>query len=355
MEPGPHEPARLALEEYTPIGALVTEQHQVGRSRFPAIDAHNHLGRWIAPEFPPLDATLAVMDACNIETVVNLDGMWGDELEANLERYDRALPGRFVTFAQVDWSLSAGPQFGARLAAQLRDSVRRGARGLKVWKDLGLRRRDGQGRLIAIDDERLLPLWEAAGEEGVPVLIHVADPVAFFQPLDARNERWEELQAHPDWQFHDPDFPPFEALMEQFEALIARHRATTFIGAHVGCYAENLAWVSRMLETYPNFNVDIGQRISELGRQPYSARRLFERYSDRILFGTDCFPLDQAWYAPYFRFLETADEYFAYGAGPIPGQGRWAIYGLDLPDPILRQVYRDNARRLLQIEPHDRS
>src|SRR5579875_2627559 len=259
----------LRLVDFVPRSRLVVARHEVNRARFPAIDAHNHLGRrngsWIVPDVADL---CAVLDACNITSIVNLDGMWGDELEANLDRYDRAYPGRFYTFAQADWELVKGPDFGARLARQLEDSARRGARGLKVWKTLGLRYRDAHDRLLPIDDERLVDLWEAAAALDLPVLIHIADPVAFFQPLDRFNERWEELHRHPDWHFYGPEFPSFEALMEQFERLIARHPRTTFIGAHVGCYAENLGWITRMFETYPNFNADIGQRISELGRQP---------------------------------------------------------------------------------------
>ncbi len=211
------------LSEYAPRPMLVVDHHEVTRARHRAIDAHNHLGRWLTPDkswmVPDVDALLGVLDACNIETIVNLDGMWGEELEANLDRYDRAHPGRFVTFAQVDWDLSTQDRFGERMARQLEDSVRRGARGLKVWKTLGLHYRDADGRLIPIDDERLFDLWEAAGEAHAPVLIHIADPVAFFQPLDHFNERWEELNRHPDWHFYGPDFPSFEDLIGQFEHL----------------------------------------------------------------------------------------------------------------------------------------
>ncbi|HZU14320.1 MAG TPA: amidohydrolase family protein [Chloroflexota bacterium] len=339
----------LLLEEFMPRAELVVPEHRIRRARFPAIDAHNHLGRWLSPDWlSSVEDILSVMDACNIRTIVNLDGMWGEQLEANLDRYDRAHPDRFVTFAQADWSRSTEAKFGVMLGDQLRDSVHRGARGLKVWKNLGTQLRDEHGNLIPVDDERLSPLWQAAAESRVPVLIHVADPVAFFRPLDATNERWEELKAHPDWHFCGDQFPSFDAIIEQFEHLIAANPETVFIGAHVGCYSENLGWVDRMLATYPNFNVDIGQRISELGRQPYSSRRLFARHADRILFGTDCFPPSPEWYEPYFRFLETDDEYFNYAAhDELPGQGRWAIYGLDLPDDILRKVYFENAARLL--------
>jgi hypothetical protein len=236
------------------------------------------------------------------------------------------------------------------MANQLVDSVRRGARGLKVWKKLGLEYRDAAGVLIPIDDRRLDDLWSAAGDLRVPVLIHIADPVAFFRPLDATNERWEELHAHPDWHFPSPPFPSFAALMDQLEALIARHPLTTFIGAHVGCYAENLRWVARMLETYPNFAVDIAARLAELGRQPYTAKWFVERYAQRITFGLDVTPPTAAEYAPYFRFLETADEYFNYAAKPVGSQGRWQIYGINLDDAASREVYAGTAQRVI-VEP----
>ena len=177
------------------------------------------------------------------------------------------------------------------------------------------------------------------------MLIHVADPVAFFDPLDATNERFEELNAHPDWQFPSPPFPPFMKIMTDLKSLVSRHRATTFIGAHVGCYSENLGWVGQMLDDCPNYYVDISARISELGRQPYSARRFFIDHADRILFGIDA-GADLETYQIYYRFLETDDEYFNYGDSEIPGQGRWYIYGLHLPDDVLDKVYRRNAERI---------
>jgi predicted TIM-barrel fold metal-dependent hydrolase len=340
-----------SLSMYAPRPMLVVDHHHPRRARHRAIDAHNHLGRWLTPDdswmIPDVSALLTVLDDANIETIVNLDGRWGDELEANLDRYDRAYPGRFVTFAQVDWDLTTRQDFGTRMARQFEDSVRRGARGLKVWKTLGLHFRDARDKLIPIDDERLIDLWEAAGALHVPVLIHIADPVAFFQPLDYTNERWEELSRHPDWHFYGDDFPSFEALITQFEHVIARHPGTIFIGAHVGCYAENLIWVDRMMRTYPNFNVDIAARLAELGRQPYSSRRLFEQHADRIVFGLDSFPPTVDAYAPYFRWLETADEYFPYSSRGVGGQGRWNVYGIGLDDETLRHIYHDTAARLL--------
>lgn len=206
-------PPDLAISEFMPHPTLVTPTHHVARARVPAIDVHNHLGRWLTAagqwSVSDVPALLGMMEYCNLSAIVNLDGMWGDELEANLDRYDRIYPGRFFTFAHCDWSLVTAPDFGTTMARQFEDSVRRGARGLKVWKTLGLHYRDGAGKRIPIDDPRLFDLWEAAGEAAVPVLIHIADPVAFFQPLDHTNERWEELHAHPDWHFPSPEFPSF--------------------------------------------------------------------------------------------------------------------------------------------------
>jgi predicted TIM-barrel fold metal-dependent hydrolase len=180
----------------------------------------------------------------------------------------------------------------------------------------------------------------------LPVVIHVADPPAFFDPIDETNERWEELKNHPDWAFTSPPFPPFLHIVEGLASIVARYPQTTFIGAHVGCYAENLAWVGSLLDRCPNFNVDISARIGELGRQPYSSRSFFLRYPDRILFGSDMGPYPEA-YRVIYRFLETDDEYFNYNAAPVPMQGRWHVHGLYLPDEILKKVYCLNAERIL--------
>ena len=316
------------------------------------MDAHNHLGRWLSADgawsAPDVARLLDVMDACNVATIVNLDGLPGDELRANVERYDAAHPDRFVTFCQLDWTVTERSGFGDRLAAELERCVRDGARGLKVWKQLGLKIRDDRGDLLMPDDPRLSPLWETAARLGTPVTIHVADPLAFFQPLDATNERLEELLANPDWYVGDrAAFPTFDRIIGSFEALVAGHPGTTFIGAHVACFAEDLAWVSRMLDIYANLHADTAARIAELGRQPRAARALLMRHPDRILFGTDLFPPDRDMYGIHFRFLETADEHFPYSTEDPPPEGRWAISGLDLPDDVLRSVYGENARRTI--------
>jgi len=343
--------AELKLRDYLPRSALRIAEHQIERAAHPTVDAHNHLGRWlsedgdwVAPDVPRL---LADMDAANLCAIVNLDGRWGDELEANLERYDRRHPGRFVTFCHLDWAETAAPGFGERLARSLRRSLAAGARGLKVWKDLGLSLTDERGELLLPNDERLAPVWQVAAEEGAPVLIHTADPRAFFAPVDATNERLEELLVNPDWSFAHLGDGHCQRLLKALEALVAANPATTFIAAHVAGAAEDLDQVERLLGAYPNLSVDIAARVAELGRQPRRARDLILRHAERILFGTDIFPPSPGEYAIHFRFLETADEHFAYSLDEPPPQGRWRISGLGLPDDVLDLVYGGNARRLI--------
>jgi predicted TIM-barrel fold metal-dependent hydrolase len=260
-----------------------------------------------------------------------------------IERFRSAAPNRFSTIGWMDWRDLGAPGFFTRAVERLERLVERGACGIKIWKDLGLSLRDANGELLRVDDERLAPLFEKAGELGVPVMFHIADPDAFFLPVDRFNERYEELAAHPDWSFYGSHFSKDE-LLAQRDRIFARHPRTTFIAAHVAEHPENLAYVSRLLEENPNLYVDIGARTSELGRQPYTAREFFIKHADRILFGTDLVP-EAEMYRLHFRFLETADEYFDYPSH-ASRQGRWKVYGLHLPDDVLRCVYRENALRL---------
>jgi predicted TIM-barrel fold metal-dependent hydrolase len=351
----------LLLEDYRPRTSLRVASHEVRRPRYAAIDVHNHLGSAFGGEWAgrrPADL-LPILDECGVEMVVDLDGGQGDALSAEIDRWQTAFPDRVAVFAGLDYDAWAtDPDFGETEARALRDAASRGARGLKVWKRLGLRARDTDGRLVAVDDPRLDPLWATAAELALPVLIHVADPIAFFEPLDATNERWEELREHPDWHFWPtrpeddldaPGFPPFDSVLAGLGRLLGRHPATTFVGAHVGCAAEDLRLVGAMLDASPNFSVDIAARLAELGRQPYTSRAFFLRYADRILFGVDMAP-DPDLYAIHYRFLETFDESFDYGTDPVPSQGRWQIHGIGLPDDVLRKVYRDNARRILRLD-----
>jgi predicted TIM-barrel fold metal-dependent hydrolase len=352
----------LRLADYAPRSMLRRPLSPVERPAHPVVDAHAHLGPtpfgggWFSR---PVGELLEVLDGVGCETIVDLDGGWGDHLRAELDYY-AAAAGRVVVFAGVDYDgFALDDDFGERAAARLRDSAAAGARGLKVWKLLGLRARDRSGRLVAVDDPRLEPLWLTAGELGLPILIHVGDPIAFFLPLDRHNERYEELVEHPDWHFWPPRragaaelddarVPSFDEVMAAFRRLVEGHPATTFIGAHVGCAAEDLDWVSEMLDACPNYAVDVAARLGELGRQPYTAREFFMSHQDRIVFGTDGDP-DPGEYRRWYRFLETRDESFDYGGDEVPAQGRWQIHGINLPDDVLRKVYCENGRRLLRL------
>ncbi len=343
-------PKSLTLVDYQPKSRLSVPTTEISGPYRPFIDAHNHLG----PDFGggwsnrPVGELLDRLDEAQVTTYVDLDGGWGEAiLDQRLRKFKQVAPERFCMFGGVDWTKwpEEGDKFGENSAKRFRAQTARGAQGLKIWKNFGLHVRDQNQNLVAIDDPRLDPVWAICAELNLPVLIHIADPVAFFDPVNSQNERWEELHAHPDWQFAPP-FPAFATLIEAFARLIRCHPNTTFIGAHVGCYSENLAWVSALLDECPNFHVDISARISELGRQPYSAKRFFQRHADRILFGIDAGP-DLASYQIYARFLETEDEYFDYGSDVVPGQGRWRIYGLGLPRDVLDKIYFDNADRLL--------
>ncbi len=342
----------LLLKDFRPRSVLNTKDSTPQRARFPVVDVHNHLGYWDPYIFqdggPPgwtvkdVAATVSMMDELNIRCIVNLDGGWGDQLSANLERYKEPYPDRFCVFAWVDWSKVDEPGFGEKWAKELEKAVAAGAQGLKVFKWLGLVYRDKHGKLISPDDPRLDPVWAKAGELKIPVLIHSSDPVAFFWPLDETNERWDELHVHPDWHFYGKDYPSFIEPIEAQLRVVARHPNTTFISAHVLSYAENLKYVGAALDKYPNLYVDIAERIGELGRQPYATRRFITKYADRVLFGIDIPPLRSA-YQIYFRGLETEDEYFDYGRN----QGRYCIYGVHLPDEVLQKVYADNASKLV--------
>jgi predicted TIM-barrel fold metal-dependent hydrolase len=343
---GPDDIKELKLRDWEPRSMLVTKVTEVPRPAFPAVDVHNHLGggkAWLTPERVKHD--LAEMDAAGVRTVVNLDGGWGSRLKETLEALDNAHPGRFLTYALIDFSGVDDPGWSDREASRLRESFEAGAKGLKFHKTLGLGVRTNDGRFLPVDDPKLDPIWEVCARSKRPVEIHTGDPGAFFTPLDRFNERWHELNQHPDWLFHGKGHPKRSELHAQRNRVIARHPKTTFICAHMANDAEDLAEVGRWLDAYPNMVVDIDARINELGRQPYSARRFFLKYQDRIMFGTDTAPSRVA-YRSYYRFLETDDEYFDSSAGHHP-QGFWMIYGVFLPKDVLEKLYSKNAERVL--------
>jgi uncharacterized protein len=335
----------LLLKDFDPKSMMHAEAHEVSRAKFPVIDVHNHVddAGGIHGEEIPAAEVVRRMDLANVQKIVILTGMWGEKLQGVLDKMVKPYPDRFIVFAQYDWSKIDDTNFSAEMVAQLDDAVRRGARGLKVLKDLGLGVRDRSGKLVAIDDPRLDPVWEECGRLGIPVAIHSTDPEAFFTPIDSHNERYEELISNPSWSFYGPQFPSKETLLAQRNHIIEKHPRTTFIALHVANWPENLDAVSHWLDKYPNMYVEFGAREAELGRQPRRSRKFFIDYQDRIMFGTDSEP-ETAMYANYFRWLETGDEYFPYWG--YPGQGRWEIYGMELPDSVLERVYHKNAEKI---------
>jgi predicted TIM-barrel fold metal-dependent hydrolase len=363
--------AGLLLTDFQPKSMLHVPETRVPRAKFPVIDIHTHLC-WSAKNergvdlveerrhLAPVPELIDVMDQSNIRLLVNLTGGMGAGLRDSVERYDRARPGRLLSFTEPWWSRAADPGYAQFQADELARAKKDGARGLKLLKILGLylREKVTTGPLVKVDDRRFDPMWEASAALNMPVAWHVSDPEAFFLPIDRFNERYEELHNHPDWSFHGQNFPSNAELMETRNRVYARHPKTQFISLHIGNDSENLAYVSECLDKFPNMHVELGARIGELGRQPRTSRKFFERYQDRILFGTDATPhgyefpqqlYGTALYEIYYRFLETEDEYFDYAPAAVPPQGRWRIYGLGLPDSILRKVYHDNAARLLGL------
>ncbi len=350
---------------------LRVHESRVARSKFSSIDFHTHIsvstksenGVELSPDREYLGTPqelLAVMDRKNIRAMVNLTGGYEGGLAEAVAKYDRAYPGRFYTFTEPFYSRFKEPNYPTLQARAIERAYRDGARGLKILKTLGLYLRENitSGALIKIDDARFDPMWDACGQLNIPVAIHISDPIAFFTPTDRFNERYEELNNHPDWSFYGGDFPSNAELIAARNRVIARHLNTQFVTLHVGNFSEDLQNVSENLDRFPNMSVDIAARVGELGRQPVSARKLFDKYQDRILFATDATPhgdeypqqvFNDRLYEIYYRFLETNDEYFDYAPAKIPPQGRWRIYGIDLPDSILRKVYFDNAARLLRL------
>jgi predicted TIM-barrel fold metal-dependent hydrolase len=330
----------MSIEEYAPRSTLVVPQTIVTRAKFPFIDVHNHQRGNMPPE--RLDQLVREMDELNMKVMVNLSGGTGERLRQTLANMKGRYPDRFVIFANLDFSGIDDSGWGERAATRLEEDIQAGAGGLKIFKNLGMDLRDSKGQRIPTDDPRFDPVWRKCGELKVPVLIHTGEPRPFFEPHDKYNERWLELKQIPS-RARPPDrYPPWETIMAEQHHVFEKHPGTIFINAHLGWLGGNLAELGRLMDKYPNMYTEIGAVLAELGRQPRFARKWFIRYQNRVMFGKDSYnPVE---YHTYFRVLETADEYFDYYR---KRHAFWAMYGLDLPDEVLRKLYYKNALHVI--------
>ena len=329
----------MGFEEYNPTSTLVVPGKEITQAKFPFVDVHSHQRDM---SVTALEALVQDMDKLNEAVMVNLSGGSGASLKEKLDNINRSYPNRFVVFANVDFDGATDLEWGKRAAAQLETDIKNGAKGLKVFKSLGLRNKDADGNRIAIDDPRLDPIWAKCGELGVPVLIHAADPKSFWDDMDSDNERWLELKTHPRRKRSATDPAPWEQIIQEQHNVFKKHPNTKFINAHMGWHANNLERLGELLEEMPNMYVGISAVIAELGRQPQNARAFFEKYQDRVLFGKDSWKPEE--FPTYFRVLESNDEYFPYYK---KYHAFWAMYGLNLPDEVLQKLYYKNAMQLL--------
>jgi predicted TIM-barrel fold metal-dependent hydrolase len=346
------------LSRYQPQATLVLSHEQVQRPAYPAIDVHFHLES-LEPSMTP-ERLVQAMDAAGIAQIVNLGGWPPDRFAYFADAFAAKYPGRFILFAKPDPDALMRENGVAEQLEWIKSAARMGARGLKENKSFGLGQQDAAGKLVRVDDQRLAPIWDLAGTLGMPVLIHTGEPASFWKPVDVHNERYGELLEHPEWSLYgQAGVPTLKELMEQRERLLARHTSTNFIGAHLGMNPDDLQYAGYLLDKYPNYYVDMSSVVAELGRQPHAAREFFLRYQDRILFGTDGgYRLESSgdgWTAErmfrsYFEFLETNNEYTDYPLSDITKQGTWRVYGIDLPDEVLKKIYVTNAERLIPSE-----
>lgn len=333
-----------SIREYKPQSALVVPEHPTPRAKFPVIDIHSHQPSPISPE--QFDTVVAAMDANNLRVLVNLSGGSGERLRKGLEaiRASRQ-PDRMVLFANIEgFRDGVGPGFGVRAAKQVEADIKAGALGLKIYKDLGMFVKRTDGSRLRLDDPELDPIWETCGRMGVPVLIHTAEPPAFFEPLDYSNERWLELALYPSRR-HQTGVR-FEELIAERDRMFAKHSKTTFIAAHFAYHANDLGRAAKLLDRLPNVHLEVAAILAELGRQPSTAHDFFVKYQDRVLFGKDSFQPDE--YPYYWRTFETADEYFDYYRDY---HAFWKLYGMELPDNVLKKLYYGNALRLVKGLP----
>lgn len=334
----------MGFEEYNPISTLVVEEHPTTRAKFPFIDVHNHQFR-----MPKMDLSTLTseMDKMNMAVMVNLSGRgMGNPktLEGNIENINTNAPGRFIVFTNIRFESIDDPNWTQLTVKQIENDVKRGANGLKIYKNLGLTAKDKAGNRIAVDDPRIDPVWAKCGELGIPVLIHSGEPAAFWKPRDKNNERWLELKQRPR-RYRDPQvYPSWEEVMAEQHRMFKKHPNTKFINAHLGWYGNDLKKLGELMDEIPNMYSEIGAVLAELGRQPRAAKAFLIKYQDRIMFGKDSWRPEE--YPVYFRVLETEDEYFDYYR---KRHAFWKMYGLGLPDEVLKKLYYKNA---LQVIPN---
>ncbi|HTL07817.1 MAG TPA: amidohydrolase family protein, partial [Chitinophagaceae bacterium] len=311
---------KMDFEKYDPVSNLVVPAHPVTRAKFPFIDVHNHQWNMGSQD---LSTLVTDMDKLHMAVMVNLSGGNGSGLRKMTDNINAHFPKRFIVFANINFSGIGESGWTDKAVQQLENDVKNGANGLKIFKDLGLSVKDNNGKRVTVDDPRLDAIWEKAGALKIPVLIHTADPKPFWDPVDEKNERWLEITTHPGRKRGPNDPAPWEVLIEEQHRMFKKHSGTTFIAAHFGWYAGDLAKLGGLLDAMPNVNVEFGAVIAELGRQPKAARQFFEKYQDRILFGKDSWAPEE--YATYFRVLETEDEYFPYHK---KYHAFWRMYGM---------------------------
>jgi uncharacterized protein len=330
---------KMDFEKYNPPSTLVVPGKPVTKAKFPFIDVHNHQGRMADMDLKTL---ITEMDKLNMGLMVNLSGRSGESITKAVANIKQNYPKRFIVFANVDFTGVGGEGWGEKAAKQLEEDVKNGANGLKVFKNLGFSVNDVSGKRVTIDDPRLDPVWKKAGELKIPVLIHTADPKPFWQPMDSTNERWLELAINPNRKRSDTNPAPWDTLIAEQHRMFKKHPKTTFIAAHFGWYPNDLAKLGKLLDEMPNVVVEFGAVIAELGRQPRMSKQFFTKYQDRILFGKDSWVPSE--YPTYFRVLESEDEYFPYHK---KYHAFWAMYGMGLPDAILKKIYYKNAIRII--------
>ena len=332
-----------SITEYKPKATLVVPEHQVPRAKFPVVDIHGHPPAFSSPD--AVKEVVKLMSPLNIQVMVQTNGASGDRLRTALDAIAASgLKDRAAMFTTVSFS-GVGPGWGERAATQLEADVRAGALGVgEIGKFLGLNIRKADGSRLAVDDPDLDPFWAAAGRLKVPVFLHLGEPQAFFDPLDYRNERWLEMALFGNRRFNDRSrYPSFDDLMAERDRMLAKHPRTTFILAHMGWHANDLGRLGKLFDRFPNVHGEVGAVLYDLGRQPRFGRDFFLKYQDRVLFGKDSFQPDE--YPFFWRVFETRDEYFDYYRDY---HAFWKLYGMDLPDEVLKKLYYKNA---LEVVP----